>query len=51
MGSKFEGLTTYLENLKEDSIGLTFKQIESLTGTKLCDSAYNYRDEIKLEDN
>jgi len=44
MGSKFEGLTTYLENLKEDSIGLTFKQIESLTGTKLCDSAYNYRE-------
>jgi len=40
--SKFVGLERYLDSMNEETLSITFEEIESITGEKLYPSAYKY---------
>lgn len=41
-GDKYIALTMYLEKCGKDKVVMNFKEIESVIGTKLSNSAYKY---------
>ena len=43
-GDKFAGLIMYFSELKDNEVSLTFEQIESIVGERLCYSAYNHKE-------